>query len=165
MAATVDYPLLSDSYAMSKTGYLKLRELPVFKGALPYVESTTAYALTKAGLPAEMETLEASYITPTLTKLDEKYVSPAAVVVKEKYTKTTDGLGSRPLPEYKEKVVSAVECAKTKAEAYKATALGKAEAYKATALGYYDDAKDVVASSKAKVQGFFAKDDATEVTA
>mmetsp|Transcript_4196 Transcript_4196/g.13043 ORF Transcript_4196/g.13043 Transcript_4196/m.13043 type:complete len:170 (+) Transcript_4196:86-595(+) len=151
------YALCSAAYSLSKTSYLKLRALPVLGVALPLMESTTAFALEKAGLPAEMDALEASFITPALSKLDETYVGPAATqtvkyadAVKEKCAKTADNLGSRG-----KTPAEVLSSAKTKT-------LEQVDACKTTALGYYDDAKDAVANSRAKVVSLFTDGGADE---
>mmetsp|Transcript_22083 Transcript_22083/g.28594 ORF Transcript_22083/g.28594 Transcript_22083/m.28594 type:complete len:163 (-) Transcript_22083:280-768(-) len=144
-----EYELLAKTYAMSKSGYMKLKTYPMIGTIIPYFEKSSTFALEKAGLP-EFETLESTYITPTLTKLDSSYVNPAATKtveyaesVKAKCAKTADGLGSRP------------EDAKQKFSQAKAKAAQVVESTKTTVQSYVDEAKDVALSAKAKVSSIF----------
>lgn len=149
------YELLQGAYQLSKDGWCKMKTYPVLATVLPFAETTTAFALDKAGLP-ELAALETAYITPTLSELDIKYVSPLTVTtikkfdetkdtVKAKYEAATDSLGSR----------------KEDVDGYKAQLSQKYGATRDAVVEKYDSTKEAVlhavSAAKTSVASTFAK--------
>uniref|UniRef100_A0A7S1CWC9 Uncharacterized protein n=1 Tax=Picochlorum oklahomense TaxID=249345 RepID=A0A7S1CWC9_9CHLO len=147
---TPSYELLQDAYKLSKSGWVKLRAYPVLSSVLPLAESTTAFALEKAGI--DVDSLESAYIAPTLSELDAKYVSKLAEGTKASFKTASEGLGSRAedLEGYKAAVAAKVDTTKEAVLKTKEAVVDKYDATKDAVIEAYCAAKATVLEAIAK---------------
>ncbi|KAJ1457108.1 hypothetical protein M885DRAFT_516258 [Pelagophyceae sp. CCMP2097] len=134
-ASKANYAFLQAAWQLTKDGWAKSKEYPLLATFVPLAEATTAYTLSKTGLP-DFDKLESEYIKPALSSVDQTYLDVAADTTVKTYEST--------IAKTNEVYTTTVTTVTTTYETTTKTLVDTTEATKATLFDYVEYFKSFV---------------------